>query len=30
MSIQPGDIKYQDLNGDNIDVKDQKEFDTGG
>ncbi|MGO4818523.1 SusC/RagA family TonB-linked outer membrane protein, partial [Flavobacterium sp. W22_SRS_FP1] len=29
-SIQPGDIKYQDLNGDNIiDVKDQKVFGKG-
>lgn len=30
-SIQPGDVKYQDLNGDNIiDVKDQKVFGNGG
>ncbi|WP_338359663.1 TonB-dependent receptor [Yeosuana marina] len=29
-SIQPGDVKYQDLNGDNIiDVKDQKVFGNG-
>jgi len=30
-SIQPGDVKYQDLNGDNIiDVRDQKVFGNGG
>ncbi|WP_026753753.1 TonB-dependent receptor [Sediminibacter sp. Hel_I_10] len=30
MSIQPGDVRYQDLNGDNIiDVRDQKVFGNG-